>query len=120
MYLQHITRKDTSENHRFVTLNPPTRHLVAIMCNDRSWKSSSIVTIVFTSMLTLGMFIAVGVVNSMDRDNMPCSDAAYFNSYVIIPAIFTSLFMYVGSGLALKDVSHRPPRCLPPTRGLPL
>ena len=90
------------------------------MCNDRSWKSSSIVTIVFTSMLMLGMFIAIGVVNSMDRDNMPCSDAAYFNSYVIIPAIFTSLFMYVGSGLALKDVSHRPPRCLPPTRGLPL
>ena len=72
MYLQHITRKDTSENHRFVTLNPPTRHLVAIMCNDRSWKSSSIVTIVFTSMLTLGMFIAVGVMNSMFGDNMQC------------------------------------------------
>ena len=37
-----------------------------------------------------------------------------FNPAVIIPAIFTSLFMYVGSGLALKDVSH-PPSPLPST-----
>ena len=35
-----------------------------------------------------------------------------FNPYVIIPAIFTSIFTYVGSGLALKDVSH-PPSPLP-------
>ena len=42
------------------------------MCNDRSWKSCSIVTIVFTSMLMLGMFIAVGVMNSMFGDNMQC------------------------------------------------
>ena len=122
MHLQHITTKDTSES----TDSRPSilpRRLVAIMCNDRSWKSSSIVTIVFTSMLMLGMFIAIGVMNSMNRDNMPCSvDAANFNPAAIIPAIFTSLVMYVGSGLALKDVSHptRPHRCLPSTRGLPL
>jgi hypothetical protein len=42
------------------------------MCNDRSWKSCSIVTIVFTSLLMLGMFIAVGVMNSMFGDNMQC------------------------------------------------
>ena len=36
-----------------------------------------------------------------------------FNPYVIIPAIFTSIFTYVGSGLALKDVSH-PPRAASP------
>ena len=42
------------------------------MCNDRSWNSCSIVTIVFTSMLMLGMFIAVGVMNSMFGDNMQC------------------------------------------------
>jgi hypothetical protein len=42
------------------------------MCNDRSWKSCSIVTIVFTSMLMLGMFIAIGVMNSMFGDNMQC------------------------------------------------
>ena len=42
------------------------------MCNDRSWKSCSIVTIVFTTMLMLGMFISVGVMNSMFGDNMQC------------------------------------------------
>ena len=42
------------------------------MCNDRSWKSCSIATIVFTSMLMLGMFIAIGVMNSMFGDNMQC------------------------------------------------
>ena len=42
------------------------------MCNDKSWKSCSIVTIVFTSLLMLGMFIAVGVMNSMFGDNMQC------------------------------------------------
>ena len=42
------------------------------MCKDRSWKSCSIVTIVFTSMLMLGMFIAIGVMNSMFGDNMQC------------------------------------------------
>lgn len=42
------------------------------MCNDRSWKSCSIVTIVFTSMLMLGMFVAIGVMNSMFGDNMQC------------------------------------------------
>ena len=35
-----------------------------------------------------------------------------FNPAVIIPAIFTSIFMYVGSGLALNNVSH-PPSPLP-------
>ena len=42
------------------------------MCNERSWKSCSIVTIVFTSMLMLGLFIAIGVMNSMFGDNMQC------------------------------------------------
>ena len=42
------------------------------MCNDRSWKSCSIVTIVFTTMLMLGMIISVGVMNSMFGDNMQC------------------------------------------------
>ena len=40
------------------------------MCNDRSWKSCSIATIVFSSMVMLGMFIAIGVMNSMFGDNM--------------------------------------------------
>ena len=52
------------------------------MCNDRSWKSCSIVTIVFTTLLMLGMFISVGVMNSMFGDNMQCyvdatNDAVY-------------------------------------------
>ena len=44
----------------------------------------------------------------------PCAQDVLnvFNPYVIIPAIFTSIFTYVGSGLALKDVSH-PPSPLP-------
>ena len=42
------------------------------MCNDRSWKSCSIVTIVFTSFVMLGMIISVGVMNSMFGDNMQC------------------------------------------------
>ena len=42
------------------------------MCNDRSWKSCSIATIVFSSMVMLGMFIAIGVMNSMFGDNMQC------------------------------------------------
>ena len=46
--------------------------MVRTMCNDKSWKSCSIVTIVFTSLLMLGMFIAVGVMNSMFGDNMQC------------------------------------------------
>lgn len=42
------------------------------MCNDQSWKSCSKVTSVFTSLLVLGMIIAVGVMNSMFGGNMQC------------------------------------------------
>ena len=40
------------------------------MCNDRSWKTCSIATIVFSSLLMLGMFIGVGVMNAMFGENM--------------------------------------------------
>ena len=54
------------------TYSPDTarQSVQAPMCNDRSWKSCSMVTIVFTSMLMLGMIIAIGVMNSMFGDNM--------------------------------------------------
>ena len=42
------------------------------MCNDRSWKTCSIATIVFSSLLMLGMFIGVGVMNAMFANNMRC------------------------------------------------
>ena len=42
------------------------------MCNDRSWKTCSIATIVFSSLLMLGMFIGVGVMNAMFGENMRC------------------------------------------------
>uniref|UniRef100_A0A7S0EM65 Uncharacterized protein n=1 Tax=Phaeocystis antarctica TaxID=33657 RepID=A0A7S0EM65_9EUKA len=44
----------------------------AAMCNDRSWKTCSIATIVFSSLLMLGMFIGVGVMNAMFGENMRC------------------------------------------------
>jgi len=42
------------------------------MCNDRSWKTCSLATIVFSSLLMLGMFIGVGVMNAMFANNMRC------------------------------------------------
>jgi len=99
-----------------------------VMCNAWPWKSCSMVTIVFTSMLMLGMIIAIGVINSMscyvdqsglgrrlDSPPRERDPADVFNPVLIPPAIFTSLVMYIGSGLTLKNVSHPPcpPRCLP-------
>jgi len=52
------------------------------MCNDRSWKTCSIATIVFSTLLMLGMFIGVGVMNAMFANNMRCYRDVNSNGYV--------------------------------------
>ena len=58
------------------------RHCPTAMCNDRSWKTCSIATIVFSSLLMLGMFIGVGVMNAMFANNMRCYRDVNSNGYV--------------------------------------